>query len=240
MTNNVVNYMKTVLLTAPFLLPLVGCQYLQSSSRPASPVSEIKSEVKSESSAGQIKGFSAPAAAFDGSNERFQSHDTYMAMSLPSAPYVSLFAQLGKSEAGSGGALQNRGEAHVTVLTPQEFALLKTRLSADDIVAAAEKLDIQQTEIKPICVGEGVAKVENAAEKTFFVVISAPNLVRIRRELQRMFVSYGGDKKQFEPEHFHPHITLGFTRIDLHEEQGVIKDVNSCKFSIVVLGGPRP
>lgn len=58
--------------------------------------------------------------------------------------------------------------------------------------------------------------------------VNSPDLVAIRKEIQELYVSRGGDGRLFEANHYYPHITVGFSKQDLHEADGVIKDKNSC------------
>lgn len=39
------------------------------------------------------------------------------------------------------------------------------------------------------------------------------------------YVAKGGDPGDWDPTWFFPHITLGFTHADLHEHQGVLKNI---------------
>jgi len=59
-----------------------------------------------------------------------------------------------------------------------------------------------------------------------------------RKEVQNLFISKGGEPVKFLPAKYFPHITLGFTKRDLHESDDVKKDRNSCVFDIKVI--PRP
>ena len=60
-------------------------------------------------------------------------------------------------------------------------------------------------------------------EFTYFVVVQSEDLISIRKKIQDSFVGKGGDKNDFNPLNYFPHITLGFTKRDLHESDGVIK-----------------
>lgn len=125
--------------------------------------------------------------------------------------------------------LKNRGEAHVTVISPPEFKILAKVLSPKEIRSTVEKrMDVTKIDASPVCVGEGVA----AGDYTWFVVIEMPSLKKARREVAALFVKKGGVAAEFRSEEVYPHVTLGFTKRDLHSQDGVVKDITSCKFPI--------
>ncbi len=159
------------------------------------------------------------------------AHLNYLAMTLPFAPFRDVYDQL--NERRDVGKLISRGEAHVTVLTPPEFDLLKAHVSMAEINQIALDMKIQATELKPICLGEGRAVVEGVQQSTYFIVVQAEGLFKIRRAIADLYALR--DKRAglnpelvFHADHFYPHVTIGFTRLDLFEQQGVIKDDRSC------------
>lgn len=132
-----------------------------------------------------------------------------------------------------GLELKNRGEAHITVVTPPEYdGALKKFVSIDDINRIATSMDLQAAAFKPVCVGMGTAKRNNRDEKTFYIVVESARLVEIRQAIENEFIAKGGRPGDFSATKFFPHITVGFTQADLHESDGVIKDKNSCVLNI--------
>ena len=152
----------------------------------------------------------------------FEAHSNYLVMSLNYEPVSELRESL-SSELPAH--LKNRGEAHITVITPPEFEILKKYLSIAEINQIAERDQIQKSDLSFVCVAEA----QNHQEmKTYFVVSKSSNLLKIREDIFERYQQKGGTEK-FEAEHFYPHITLGFTERDLHEESDhVIKDERSC------------
>ena len=169
------------------------------------------------------------ASAFDGSQQNFVPQKNYVSMPLPFAPFAQLFEQLSGSVPEK---LISRGEAHVTVLTPPEFDQLKARMSIDEINAIALALGIQNVEVKPFCLGRGDAIIEGKREQTYYVVVAAEGLRKIRRAVAAEFVKRGGSAAAFDSEHFHPHVTVGFTKRDLFDQDGVLKNQKSCVRSL--------
>jgi 2'-5' RNA ligase len=74
----------------------------------------------------------------------------------------------------------------------------------------------------------GKLNIDGVEEKTFYIVVESPELVAIRQEIQNLFLLKGGNEKDFVAENFYPHITIGYTKRDLHDEDGIIKDAKSC------------
>lgn len=165
----------------------------------------------------------------DGSKIKFKTQSNYLSMELNYKPSEQLRLELEKD---LGKTLKNRGEAHITVLTPPEYNALKSKITIQEINEIALANQIQQSAVKPICVGAGESKNNNAL-KTYYVVVDAQNLLKIRKEIAETFANRGGDPEKFDAENFYPHITLGFTDRDLHQESdGVIKNSDSCRYKI--------
>lgn len=124
------------------------------------------------------------------------------------------------------------GEAHITVITPIEYAQVLVGpdvkaplISMQEIAEIAKAESIQSSEVTVLGVGSGRLKIEAREETTFFLIVESENLRTIRQQIYHLFVKKGGDPHAWDPRHFFPHITVGFTRRDLHESDGVVKDV---------------
>lgn len=152
---------------------------------------------------------------------------SWLQQNLPYAPAQKLAAQL---ETSYQVKLKTRGEAHITVITPVEYwnVLKPAGLTMQEIIQAALKLKIQNAKFEVVCLGRGTAQLDNKPEQTYFVVVRSEDLVNIRKEIHRLFILKGGDRTKFDPLRYYPHITLGFTKRDLHESDGIIKGANSC------------
>ena len=155
---------------------------------------------------------------------------SYLAMNLP----YEGFAKIRESvEAKEQIKLINRGEAHITVVTPPEYdKILSKKISIKEIHKIAEEMKIQETPYKILCVGKGFAQVDKQKETTYFVVVSADRLFEIRKAIQKAYVAKGGKESAFDVENFYPHVTLGYTKRDLHAEDGVTKDASSCAYTL--------
>lgn len=153
----------------------------------------------------------------------------YVAMNIPFAPIVAVKKQV---ESRAGVVLQSRGEAHITVVTPPELSVLRTRLSLQKINGLVDKMAIQRIPIRLQCLGRAQLKEGNRQLATYFLVVQAPGLGQIREKLRQQFVAAGGDKQAFAVEKYYPHITVGFTDRDLYEVDGVMKDSKSCLYKV--------
>ena len=173
---------------------------------------------------------------FNNSDITFRPHvgagafDSYLTMEINYGPIPALFKQLVSAEKLS---LKTRGEAHITVITPPEFSkILKRKITMDEINELAQSLEIQKSLIEINCLGKGQTTIQGHKEATYYLVAKSDQLVKIRQAIEDLYIQKGGDPKLFEATHFYPHMTLGFTSRDLHEEDGVIKDIKSCIFPI--------
>ena len=151
-----------------------------------------------------------PAAeAFTPVNRNFDQ-GSYIAIPLKSEAFA---ATLVDAEAAAGSKLKNRVEAHMTVVTPPEMKLLAGPERAK-FLAQLNALDWTQKVITPVCLGRGFAVLGGQKESAYFIVVESPAVSDLR--------------EKFGLSHFRPHVTLGFSKRDLHFEDGVIKDRTSC------------
>lgn len=120
-----------------------------------------------------------------------------------------------------GTKLQNRGEAHITVITPPEFKTLAEKVAPEVIHQEWEQWTAKA--FTKVCLGEGRVKEKNKVLKTYYVVVNTPGILGFRTHMKNKYAV-----ENFNSALYYPHITLGFTEKDLHYEQGVVKDAKSC------------
>lgn len=162
-----------------------------------------------------------PTTAFAGKS--------YLSLDLLYKPFEKIRLDLEKSKKIT---LKNRGEAHITVLTPPEVKAMSDKLTFKEIKELAHNLKLQESPYKLLCVGKGVHKTKPDEGETYYVVIESERLFEIRRKIQALYTSKGGDPTNFNPEKFYPHVTLGFVKRDLHLEDGVFKNTDTCLYSL--------
>ncbi|WP_253720996.1 2'-5' RNA ligase family protein [Bdellovibrio bacteriovorus] len=158
-----------------------------------------------------------------------KSPSNYLSLDLPYTAFEKLRVDLEKSQHVS---LQHRGEAHITVITPPEYKKIQKKVSMKEIQALADKMDLKKAPYKLLCVGQGSLEDRGHKESTYYVVVESDRLFQIRKAVQMLYTSKGGKAQDFNPEAFHPHVTLGFTKRDLHLEDGITKDASSCIYSL--------
>lgn len=109
--------------------------------------------------------------------------------------------------------LKDRGEAHITIFNPMEWAAIKNYVTSFDL----EKFN--QTQFHVLCLGRGVVK----EKSTYFLVVQSRFLMNYREELIKKIEAKNKVHFDFTP--YRPHITVGFTHDDLHYQDGVDKAV---------------
>jgi hypothetical protein len=167
-------------------------------------------------------------------NEPFISHSNWLGLAVDFKPAEQLRLQI---EQLLKQPLKNRGEAHITIITPPEFENLKPLLSMQEIEKISHDLNLQDTKWQKVCIGQGEiignsGTVDKKSMLTFYLVVESPGLNLIRNQIAQTFYKKGGAKNKFDPKNYNPHITIGFTDRDLHESDGVIKNKESCRFEL--------
>ncbi len=151
--------------------------------------------------------------------------DSYLILNLPFEPVKQVYKSL---EAKLQNTLTNRGEAHITVITPPEYYhQLRDFISIEEINKIAQAMNIQNSRFNILCIGKGEKVIEKKKEQTYYIVVESLDLLAIRKKIWSVYVEKGGDPKKFNPQKYYPHITLGFTKRDLHESDGIVKDSSS-------------
>jgi hypothetical protein len=172
---------------------------------------------------------------YHNNEELFHSHqgegpwDSALAMSIAYVNIKSLRAQI---EAALNIKLDYfkkwdpQGEAHVTVVTPNEFwDVLKIKLDMKRIEAIADQYDIQEARLSILGIGSAKGIVNGKQAETFFLIVDSAQLRNIRQQIFYAFVREGGDRGSFDPTWFFPHITIGYLETDLHESNGILKNL---------------
>lgn len=170
-----------------------------------------------------------PTAIYQNQEEVFYSHDNAMVMNITYTPIKKLRQKLNQALGKDLDYFKDwneNGEAHISVVTPDEyFNVLKSKLSMREIEAIAERYEIQSSKINALGIGSGKVSLDGKDEETFFVIVDSADLRLIRQMIFYEFTRRGGDRSAFDPTWFFPHITIGYTKRDLHEADGIIKNL---------------
>lgn len=157
-------------------------------------------------------------------------HPDYLARGISYEAIASLKSQI---EAREGDRLIDRGEAHMTVVTPPEFSRLKTKMTMAEVEWLARDNGFYEAPFQIACLGRAT----KGADKTYFLVASSPVLLNVRRIIEKEFRARGGSADAFQADRFFPHVTVGYSQRDLHEGDGAVKDVTSCIGGVRVVEG---
>ncbi|CAK0785937.1 hypothetical protein CVIRNUC_009150 [Coccomyxa viridis] len=187
--------------------------------------------------------FSISSTVFNSSQIAFSPKPNYVQQTLDFSAVLPLFNAVNTYSTAQGVPLQNRGESHITVITPPEFANMQPYITIDQLNSLAADT-IQKSEFCIVCLGRDtlnlpVGAATQALDTVYNAVVRAPDIVAYRQKVQDMFISAGGDGSHFDASHaFGPHITLGFTAAsatkglfaptDLFIEQDIFKFEQSC------------
>jgi 2'-5' RNA ligase len=148
----------------------------------------------------------------------------YLTLDLAFEPIRHLRAQVENRFGVDLSAASARGdEAHITIITPPEYWGLHPFITMDEIIDRFGER-IQKLKFKVLSLGEGTLVIDEVKESAYFVIIEANEMLELRREIYEIVVSRGGSVENFDPDRFYPHITVGFTKQDIHIEDGLHKD----------------
>ena len=155
---------------------------------------------------------------------------SYLTMNLDYGPFKKIKEEL---EVTIGKKLKDRGEAHITIVSPLEYDRQLKKLIRIEAIQSIALLDhVQKSDLKFLCIGHGQILKQGRKLDTYFVVVESKHLKQLRHKVLADFVKNGGNKNNFDADLFFPHVTLGFTERDLHLEDGVKKDKKSCLYKI--------
>lgn len=153
-------------------------------------------------------------------SDRIQNHESYYSIDFPFEKFNQTRLKI---ESKIGKILKHRGEAHLTVLTPPELKALSPFVTNTEIDSIASQFKLNEKSVELICIAKG--QVGELA--TYFYVVKAQAALDFRKAIQKL-VATKSKTINFEAEHYYPHITIGFTEKDLHEQDGIIKDSKLC------------
>ncbi|KAJ8652990.1 hypothetical protein O0I10_011371 [Lichtheimia ornata] len=155
----------------------------------------------------------------------FKKNDGWLGMNLDYKYVEPIANKLNSTEQ----PLFNRGESHITVVTPPEFNLLANAgVTLDEINNIARQHKIQASRFRVVCLGREDVKVDNEQYIVYQLIVDSRDLLNIRRAIFRLYASKGGNTALFNPDNYNPHITVAFSVNDLFEANGVSKGYNVC------------
>lgn len=152
--------------------------------------------------------------------------ENYFLFQVPSGPIKSLRKQI---ELNEGIKLRSSENSYITIIGPMEYwNKLKSKISIEEINRLALESNIQSSKFNIRCLGRGEGKFVYKGHYVYFLVVDSPELADFRHRVKESFVKHGGRRQDFIPEHFFPHITIGYTLKNFYYQHGVIKNDSSC------------
>jgi 2'-5' RNA ligase len=161
-------------------------------------------------------------------NEGFVQPESYLSQGFLFEPFSQIRAHVEKHE---GVKLTHRGEAHMTLITPPEWKVLSALITKAEANEIAVSFGLVKAPFKVRCYGRFQKEIEGKLESTYYLIVESKIALEVRHQLSKLFLSrskVSGISSSFLPDNFFPHITLGFTKQDFHEQDGAIKSEKSC------------
>ena len=135
-----------------------------------------------------------------------------------------------------GKKLVDRGESHISVITPPEGKGWSfSNPEGINALISQEELhrkyfsNLQKTEFKIHCLGD---RISDSGNHVFFLVVDSPELFKVREEISaelKRRSKFAGTKVEFDPQNYYPHITVGYIGGDVHNvskgKETCIKDI---------------
>lgn len=126
--------------------------------------------------------------------------------------------------------LEDRREAHITVITPPDFKSGLTKLFTVNEMLNRYSASIQGMPFHVVCVGSRTSS--DRKKQVFYLVVKSNKLSNIRFDLAKeakLRAAALNIPLVFKPENFYPHITIGYVNDDVFEfskePESCLKDV---------------
>lgn len=104
-------------------------------------------------------------------------NQTYLSLPLRYAPFDYLRQHL---EQALQVPLKTRKEAHVTIITPIEFKAIQAHISMQELVAIAQKMELERLPLRLLCIGEGATTRREQTLSTCFAIVEPSALISAR------------------------------------------------------------
>lgn len=130
--------------------------------------------------------------------------------------------------------LEDRGESHITVITPPDFNSSLNKVFNIQEILARYSGSIQDHSFQVLCVGS--QKSSNGKNQVFYLVVESTGIRDIRFDLAQeanLRAQNQNIPMVFKPEVFWPHITIGYVNGDVFEyDKGLDSCLRDVKFEI--------
>ncbi|KAG0759054.1 hypothetical protein G6F24_009353 [Rhizopus arrhizus] len=128
--------------------------------------------------------------------EHSAGNSSWLGMAIDYQYIKPIFNELNSTQV----PLISRGESHITVISPPEFAVLSTaNITIDEIDKIAIKNSIQSSKIKIVCLGKEDVVLKDERYVVYQIIVKSSDLVKIRQEIFKLYVKNGGNTALFDP-----------------------------------------
>jgi len=120
------------------------------------------------------------------------SQPSYFSVDLPYSPVESLRNQLEsvlRTEGLRSEPLRHRGEAHITILVPDEMSRVLQALPYSQIIEIANRHQILTSPFQITCLGRGKQTRRQTRLHTYYLVVEFPQLRAFRSEVAERVAS---------------------------------------------------
>ncbi len=162
-------------------------------------------------------GLPAVSGALTPNNADYVPHEDWVGVEMKAGSVEELRKGLEKD---LGRPLAPVSRARLTVVTPSEWAILRSVLKMQDLDQLARAKRLQEQGFTPGCLkksGDG-----------YFVAVEAPEMRAFRRDVWRLYVSRGGTGEDFEWRRWHPHVPVAKVPQGTLDEDYVYKEKTPC------------
>lgn len=157
----------------------------------------------------------------------FKPRSDWVGIPMPYGPVEKLRAELEKR---IGKKLQHKGEAHITVITPSEMRILSQTLKVNTVEKIVVKESAMKAKVKVLCLKKVSTVLGSKSEESWLISMESDELREFRNQVWRRFVANGGMPDDFQWKRWSPHITLGYTSAELHDEDRLSKAKTECAY----------
>ena len=85
--------------------------------------------------------------------------------------------------------------------------------------------NLQEADVAILGLGSGKPKKSKSKQETFFLIVESRKARQIRLAIHEAYVRKGGRAQDWDPTWFFPHATVGYYVGDVHEHQGLLKNI---------------
>jgi hypothetical protein len=172
--------------------------------------------------ASDLQASETPFVAYLGTNHPNNKQSVhslpFLGINLNPAPILKMREEIAQEV---GKQLIGYPEAHITVISPPELEVLFPKNSIEALSHWSIEHKIQSLPFEVLGLGRATNFPAHTSKtlETYFLVVASPAIQDFRKKL---FLQFSIQKKVPEAP-YEAHITVGFTRRDLHAQDGVSK-----------------